>query len=169
LLKGYRNVKGEIDQIVLGPRGVFTIEVKNYKGTIFCDGDYWTRDKDDFYGNQVLFAEPITDRGGRSPARQVNESTDLLETFLKKTFPICRVCRNVILTNAEAYIGGLRNLTVDGAFLLRDFNVQDMLQKSTVQITATEVDTIARQIERDHRYYQNRRQARGDRMQRTAA
>ena len=167
LAKGYLNARGEIDQIVIGPDGVFAVEVKHYKGNVSCDGDCWTRDKDDRWGNQVLVAEPITDRGGRSPARQVNESADLLETFLRKTMPCCRVCRNVIFTNAEAEIGALRNLTVDGAFVLRDFSVRDMLRESTTGLTATEVDVIVHQVARDHRYYQQRRPA--NRVRRPAA
>jgi hypothetical protein len=167
LLRGYKNPKGEVDQILVGPDGIFAVEVKNYKGVISCDGNYWTRNKNDAWGNQVLFDEPITDRGGRSPARQVNDSADLLETFLRKTMPSCRVCRNVILTSAEAEIGALRNLTVDGAFLLRDFSVRDMLRESMTGLTATEVDMIVHQIARDHRYYQQRRQV--NRVRRPAA
>jgi hypothetical protein len=51
LISGYKNSKGEIDQILLGPRGIFAIEIKFLNGVIHCDGDLWQRDKYDKYGN----------------------------------------------------------------------------------------------------------------------
>ncbi len=35
--------RGDIDHIILGPKGVFVIEAKNYSGTIVCKGDEWYR------------------------------------------------------------------------------------------------------------------------------
>jgi hypothetical protein len=160
LIKGYKNRRGEIDQILVGPNGIFAAEVKNCKGTIYCRGDVWTRDKTDNWGNQVLFGEPIVDRGGRSPSRQVNESADLLEAFLKKTMPSCKVHRNIIFTNGDADLGDLQDLTVDGAFLMRNWKPQGMLRESTSWLTAREVEVAIHQIERDHRYHQERRHAR---------
>jgi hypothetical protein len=34
---------GDIDHIVLGPNGIFVLETKNWKGSIFCNGDEWRR------------------------------------------------------------------------------------------------------------------------------
>ena len=45
LLRGYRNRRGEIDQLLLGPRGLFAIEVKNLNATVTVDGDRWRADK----------------------------------------------------------------------------------------------------------------------------
>jgi hypothetical protein len=159
-VKGYKNAKGEIDGILLGPAGIHCMEVKNYKGTIHCDGDLWCRDKDDAWGNQVLFREQITDRAGRSPSVQLNESAERLEAFLRKVLPACKVSRHVIFTNEEACFGGLQDLTVDGVFLLRDWDPRDMLRLSTSRLTPRGVDTAVRRIERDHRYWEERRRAR---------
>ena len=159
-VKGYRNMKGEIDGILVGPAGVIGMEVKNYKGTIHCTGDLWSRDKDDAWGNQVLFREQITDRAGRSPSVQLNESAERLEAFLRQVLPACRVSRHVIFTNEEACFGDLRDLTVDGVFLLRDWDPRDMLRLSTSRLTPRDVDTAVRRIEKDHRYWEERRRAR---------
>ena len=43
LLRGYRNRRGEIDQLLLGSRGLFAIEVKNLNATVHVDGDRWQR------------------------------------------------------------------------------------------------------------------------------
>jgi hypothetical protein len=158
LMKGYHNPKGEVDQIIVGPDGIFAMEAKAYKGTIYCDGDRWTRDKYDAWGNQVLCDEPIIDKGGRSPARQVNEPADVLERFLKKTMPLCRICRSVIFTHEEAGFGDIRNITVDCAFLMSDWKLENMLEKSAFRLpTQGDVERAARLIERDHRYYAKRR------------
>jgi len=37
--------KGDIDHILLGSKGVFVIEAKNYSGKVMCKGDEWYRRK----------------------------------------------------------------------------------------------------------------------------
>src|SRR5215475_13815320 len=64
LLRGYRNQRGEIDGILLGPPGLFAIEVKHRSATVHVSGDNWQFDKYDNYGNIVERGE-ITDRRGR--------------------------------------------------------------------------------------------------------
>src|SRR5207244_1213350 len=81
LLRGYRNRRGEIDQLLLGPRGLFAIEVKNLNATVDVDGDRWRADKYDNYGN-LAEQRPIADRMGRSPGVQLNEPADDLARFL---------------------------------------------------------------------------------------
>ena len=72
LLRGYRNRRGEIDHLLLGPKGLFAIEVKNINATVSIDGDRWQADKYDNYGNLVEQRE-VADRTGRSPSEQLNE------------------------------------------------------------------------------------------------
>jgi len=38
-----RNGGGDIDHVVLGPKGIFVLETKNWRGNISCDGDEWQR------------------------------------------------------------------------------------------------------------------------------
>jgi Nuclease-related domain len=82
LLRGYRNRRGEIDHLLLGPRGLFAIEVKNINATVRIDGHRWRADKYDNYGNLVE-QRPVTDRTGRSPSEQLNEPAGELELFLR--------------------------------------------------------------------------------------
>ena len=89
LLRGYRNRRGEIDQLLLGPRGLFAIEVKNLNATVHVDGDRWRADKYDNYGNLVE-QRPVADRMGRSPSVQLNEPADDLERFLARARPAGR-------------------------------------------------------------------------------
>ena len=81
LLRGYKNSSGEIDHLLLGPGGLFAMEVKHRNATVYVDGDEWRFEKYDRFGNLVEEGR-ITDRGGRSPSRQVNDSADTLQRFL---------------------------------------------------------------------------------------
>ena len=71
LLRGYRNRRGEIDDLLLGPTGLLAIEVKNINATVHVDGDRWQGDKYDNYGNLVE-QRLIADRRAARPA---NSST----------------------------------------------------------------------------------------------
>lgn len=51
LLQGYKNHKGKIDQVLVGPHGIVCLEIKNVNGKISCNGDRWWRDNFDAYGN----------------------------------------------------------------------------------------------------------------------
>ena len=82
LLRGYRNRGGEIDHLLLGPRGLFAIEVKNQNARVNCHGDQWWSTKYDKYGNPVEPRREMTDRRGRSPSVQLNEPASQLEGFL---------------------------------------------------------------------------------------
>jgi hypothetical protein len=73
LLRGYRNRRGEIDHLLLGPAGLVAIEVKNRNGVVSVTGDRWLITKYDRYGNRVSAPEPLTDNGGRSPSEQLNQ------------------------------------------------------------------------------------------------
>ena len=65
LVGGYRNAKGELDQLLVGPNGLMAIEIKFINGRVSCDGDRWWRDKYDRYGNLVERALPIVDLAPR--------------------------------------------------------------------------------------------------------
>src|SRR5579863_1017881 len=89
------------DQLLLGPRGLFAIEVKNINATVHVDGDRWHADKYDNYGNLVE-QRPIEDRKGRSPSEQLNESATELERFLAQRGQHATVQRVVVLTHRRS-------------------------------------------------------------------
>ncbi len=111
LLHGYRNRRGEIDHLLLGPRGLFAIEVKNLNATVYVDGDRWRADKYDNYGNLVE-QRPIADRTGRSPSVQLNEPADDLERFLRTSGQPVPVERVVVLAHRRSKLGAVRHPTV---------------------------------------------------------
>lgn len=156
LFSGYKNRKGEVDRILVGPEGIFAIEIKNINGRIYCDGDEWWKDKYDNYGNLVDWDVPIKDKKGRSPSQQLNEPSDMLQAFLRRTLPSCQIYRAVVLTHQSSRILDLKNLTVNEAVILEYWNLNTTFRRSKFKMSRSEVDEAAKKIEADHRYnYQN--------------
>ena len=96
LVRGYCNLRGEIDHLLLGPPGLIAI------------------------------AEPGTlgGNGGRSPIIQLNEPADLLERFLTSRGVRVPMLRVVLLTHPAARHGKWQNTTVHIATSARELAVQ---------------------------------------------
>jgi hypothetical protein len=152
LLRGYRNSGGEIDHLLLGPGGLFAIEVKHRNATVHIDGDEWRFEKYDRFGNLVEEGW-ITDRGGRSPSRQVNDSADVLQRFLDsrchQRFEIARI---VLLTHPRSELGSHRNLTVSVATSVD--TVLDWVREPAPTLPPAQIAELQQLIERDHRHHQ---------------
>src|ERR1051326_7570745 len=82
LIRGYRNRRGEIDHLLLGPRGLLAIEGKHRAAPVHCAGAHWWYTKSAACGNGVDRGE-LADRRGRSPSQRVNEPASQLEDFLR--------------------------------------------------------------------------------------
>jgi hypothetical protein len=76
--------RGNIDHIVLSPKGVFVIETKNYTGKISCYGDKWYR-----YGARKSYSIPSISVQAKENAQ--NLSSFIFEKTRIRTFvtPIC--------------------------------------------------------------------------------
>lgn len=157
LFRGYRNGRGEIDHLLLGPRGVFAVEVKYHNATVYISGDDWRFDKFDRYGNRVGQGR-VEDRTGRSPSVQVNEPADELERFLRSRGQPVRITRIVILNHPRSRIGGQRDATVQVATASRQ--IIDLVRKSRLELSDLRITQIASLIERDHRFHDVRRRPR---------
>jgi hypothetical protein len=154
LLHGYHNHHGEIDHILLGPRGMFTIEVKYRNATVDIDGDVWRLRKYDHYGNVVEHGL-ITDRRGRSPSVQLNEPTAELERFLSSRHHPVRARRAVILTHPRSALGQCRNLTVD-LVATSASRLVSLLSESPAMLGTAQVSELQQLIVHDHQFNQRR-------------
>jgi hypothetical protein len=150
LLRGYRNRRGEIDHVLLGPRGLFAIEVKNQNGRIDCHGDQWWATRYDKYGNQVEARREMTDRGGRSPSVQLNEPATLLEGFLATRGHPVTIGRVVALVHPRAQLGRCTRPTVEICTSVRE--LLRILNASPVSVTPSERAALEQLIIRDHRF-----------------
>lgn len=140
LVSGYRNAKGEIDQVLIGPRGVFAIEIKFINGVVHCNGDRWWRDKYDRYGNLVESNVPIEDKRGRGPSKQLNDSANMLQSFLVKRAGINRVHRAVVLSHESSRLGKLNSITVDAVQTIDAFDLDRLFRGSSVDLDAMAVN-----------------------------
>ena len=154
LLRGYRNRRGEIDHLLVGPGGLFAIEVKNINATVYVDGDRWRADKYDNYGNLVE-QRPIADRRGRSPSEQLNEPAAELERFLRERGQRVTVQRVVILTHRRSRLGPSHHLTVRVGTSTGD--VLSLVHDSADQLGERQRAEVQRLIRRDHDFYARRR------------
>jgi hypothetical protein len=155
LLRGYRNRRGEIDFLLLGPRGLYAIEVKNQNATIDCAGDRWQATKYDKYGNPVSGRAEMTDARGRSPSEQLNEPASELEGFLGRFGHPVTISRIVALTHPRARLRSCTHPTVHAFTSVRQ--ITGLLNGSPVAITATECAELERLIIRDHHFHEKPR------------
>lgn len=151
LVSGYRNKKGEIDRVLIGPYGIFAFEVKHYSGNIFVRGDDWRQYKCDRRGNTILWDKPIADRGGRSPSQQLNEPADLLQNALQQIVSNVRIVRLVVFTHDRSMLGKVVNQTVDYVSTVNELNMGNVCQNSKMRLTSMQVSAMLRMLSNTHR------------------
>jgi hypothetical protein len=160
LVKGYSNARGEIDYLLLGPGGLFAVEVKYVNGTFTITRDRWSYVKYDNYGNPVEH-RVLADRGQRRrpPHLQLGEPLQLLEGFLEKSGQPVRLRPVVVLNHPKARIEhrtddiGVQVLT-STAQLLR------LAQSGETAFSAAQLARIEHLIVRDHNHHAERRRRR---------
>jgi Nuclease-related domain len=155
LLRGYRNRHGEIDHLLIGPRGLFAIEVKHRNATIDCAGDRWWYSKYDKYGNLVGDRREMADRGGRSPSEQLNEPATELAGFLSSRGCPVAIGRMVVLTHPRARLRSCASPTVHIVTSIRQ--IIGLVNSCPAAITAAERAELERLIVRDHGLHGKRR------------
>jgi len=158
LFRGYSNARGEIDGVLLGPHGLFTIEVKYHNGTVYITGDDWTSEKYDKYGNRVRERGPMRDASGRrSPSQQLTEPSAMLAERLRRRDQPVTPQRVVVLTHPKARIGDIKGPTVQVVTSVRE--LLDLVDRSQVRLDAARLPAVADLIRRDHQYWAARKRA----------
>jgi hypothetical protein len=154
LFRGYRNRRGEIDGLLLGPGGLFAYEVKYHNATVHINGDDWQSEKFDRYGNQVSDRAPMRDKRGRSPSRQLSEPAAMLADWLGKRGHPVSVTPVVLFTHERARVGSIRNPTVGVETSVR--GLLRLVEQSPSTLTARQRAAIAQIIRDDHRHHERR-------------
>ena len=158
LLRGYKNPKGEIDAILVGPKGVWAMEIKNLNCMVNIVGDQWFRDNYDNYGNRVKSNIPIKDGAGRSPSKQLNEPADRLLERLRQVTGLQGIARVVVLSHDKCRIGRVDNLTIDSVVALRVTPLNRLLERSASSFDDLEVERLVKYIAQDHDYHNRPRE-----------
>ncbi len=81
MFHGCYNNRGEIDHLLLGPPGLWAVEVKSDRAKLLVFGDDWDMTKLDRRGNEVG-RKQAADGKGRNWGRQVSEPAAVLEKRL---------------------------------------------------------------------------------------
>jgi len=158
LFRGYRNARGEIDGVLLGPRGLFTIEVKHHNGTVYITGDDWSSEKYDKYGNRVRQRAPMRDASGRrSPSQQLTEPSAMMAERLHRREQMVNPQCVVVLTHPNARVRDIKNPTVQVVTSVRQ--LLELVDQSQADLTATRVRVISELIRRDHQYWAARKRS----------
>ncbi|MEV0392428.1 nuclease-related domain-containing protein [Polymorphospora rubra] len=158
MLRGYRNRRGETDHLLVGPQGVWAIEVKLRRVRVHADGDDWWFEKLDRWGN-VVDSGPATDRSGRSWARQVTDVAGDLAAWLNRNGQAVPVRTAVMVMHEQAQIGRCDNLTVDVVATGTGYLLEQMWQRAT-PLSPDDRARLVALIQRDHRFHQDRRRKR---------
>ncbi|MCP4223322.1 MAG: NERD domain-containing protein [Actinomycetia bacterium] len=155
MLRGYRNRRGETDHILVGPLGLWAVEVKTYRVRLNVHGDQWWFERLDRWGN-IVAKQAAVDRSGRTWARQVNEvANDLFRSLEQNRHPIT-VNRAVMLMHGRASLGRCRNPNVD----LVGTDPRDLLRAIEERSSPLSPDTcrsVVTLIRDDHRRHNRRR------------
>lgn len=152
LFRGYRNARGEIDGVLVGPRGVFAIEVKERSVRVFIHGDSWTAEKINKYGKPYGGRFRFRDGGGRSPARQVTEPANALSGWLRRNKQEIRVTPVVLLSHSSARIGSISQPTVRVESSVG--RLLEFIEGVRGSLDAKKRADIERLVRRDHEFHE---------------
>lgn len=155
LFRGYTNRRGEIDHLLVGPGGVWAIEVKGRNVCVHVQGDYWSYEKYDRYGN-LVGQGALTDRRGRSWGRQVSEPASALQTFLATRGVYTTVHTAVTVINDRASLGICDNCPIDVVSIGTHY-LLDSIRARWPVLDAGTCHKIAGLIRRDHTFHAQRR------------
>jgi nuclease-like protein len=156
LVKGYRNRRGEIDYLLLGPGGLFAIEVKYVNGTFTITRERWEYVRYDNYGNQVG-AGFLQDARRRPPNVQLAEPLAALEQFLASRGQPARLRPVVLLNHPKARVSHAADVGVE--VLTSTAALRDLVRAADEQVSARKLADIERLVVRDHHFHEERRPA----------
>lgn len=155
LFRGYRNARGEIDGLLLGPRGLFAIEVKHRNATVYIRGDDWQAQRFDREGHSRGARIPMRDARGRSPSEQLTEPVAALGRWLRENGRETPITPVVLLTHDNGRVGSLERPTVQVVRSVR--SLVALVSRSPARLDGKRCEEIGRLIRRDHKFHQGTR------------
>lgn len=155
LFRGYANRRGEVDHLLVGPGGVWAIEVKGRGIVVHVNGDDWRFDKFDRYGNLVEWGV-LADRRGRSWGRQVTEVAQDLEKFLRSRRVAVDVQTAVVVSHDRAELGSCDDLLVSAVSIGTEYLLGRIRTESVVLDAHARAEVVGL-VRRDHQFHVERR------------
>jgi Nuclease-related domain len=109
-LRGYHNRRGETDHVLVGPRGVWAVEVKRWRVRLYVVDDRWWFERLD--RNKPGTGRAV-DGGGRTGGRQVGDVAGDLAAWLDRNGQRVRVHTAVMLMHEHAVVARCERPAVD--------------------------------------------------------
>lgn len=151
MLRGYRNRRGEADHVLVGPGGIWLVEVKYRRVRLHVRGDEWWYEKLDSYGNAVENGW-ATDRTGRSWGDQVNDVAQDLRSWLSRNHHDMPVYTAVMLMHHQAQLGQTLDLAVN-LLGTAPRHLIEAIRESHASLTPAQRVEIVDLIRRDHLFH----------------
>lgn len=104
MLRGFINRRGETDSLIVGPGGVWAVEVKNWNARVSAIDGEWMYERVDVDGH-VTDAGLAVDGSGRTWAREVGDVADELARQLRDLGHEVEIRTAVMLVHPNARIG----------------------------------------------------------------
>ena len=158
MLRGYRNKRGETDHLLVGPLGVWAVEVKRRAVRVHIKGEDWGFEKFDRYGN-VVEKGIAADRTGRSWARQVTDVADDLGAWLRRNSVDVPIHTAVVIVHERAEVGRVIRPTVD-VVETDPRRLLAEIKSRPRSLTDGQRSEVLRLIRRDHKHHEERRRNR---------
>lgn len=154
LFRGYANRRGEVDLLLVGPQGIWAVEVKGRAVVVHVDGHRWTFEKFDRYGNQVGQGT-LQDKRGRSWGQQVQDVGRELEKFLTSRGVDVPVNPAVAVINDKAAMGNVHESTV--TLSIGTGYLLGAIRDAPAVLDSGARNRVSALIRRDHTFHANRR------------
>lgn len=155
MLRGYVNRRGETDHVLVGPAGVWAVEVKRRRIRLHAEGEQWWFEKLSSRGHVVGTGWAV-DGGGRSWQRQVNDvAYDLAAWLARNRYPI-PVHTAVMVMHEQAALGRCENLAVN-LVGTHPVHLLEAIRHNTYPLSTQACQEIATLVRRDHKYHSQRR------------
>lgn len=155
LFRGYLTARGEVDKLLVGPRGIFAIEEKYWSVRVWINGDSWTAQKVNPRGRPYGARFPFRDGGGRAPSRQVSEPAGAVAGWLRRNHMEIRVTPVVLLSHPSARIVSLERPTVRVERSVP--RLAKFIESSGASLDDSRAVEVARLIRRDHAFNEGKR------------
>ena len=161
LLRGYRNRRGETDSVLVGPCGVWAIEVKRRRVQLHAVGDQWWYSRLSSRG-QIYESQLAVDSAGRSWPRQVGDVAEDLQTWLRRNRQSVTVNTAVMLMHEQAQLVECASPAVDFVGTDPARLIDAMMASPAAPLSPNACADIVRLVERDHSFHARRRLSRDD-------
>ncbi|MCO8271791.1 NERD domain-containing protein [Actinoplanes sp. TRM 88003] len=155
MLRGYHNRRGETDHVLVGPAGIWAVEVKRRRIRLHVMGEKWWYEKLDARGNVVDTGWAV-DAGGRTWERQVTEVAADLAAWLARNGHPVPVRTAVMIMHEQAQLGRLENQSAD-VVGTRSAHLLEAIGRYAIPLDPQSCEAIVALIERDHQFHQRRR------------